>query len=201
MWSAISDFSGTLLAVVLCAAAVKITDDYLDSDNDRQAGAGRNLADVIGPGAPVYALLILAFSAGLAARITLPLFLASYIVGMFNDLQRVYPTRLSGMQEGTLVFLLGSLLFGLHAMVFSLAFIMAVQLADDCIDIHRDRQAGLRNLACRFGMAECALAAAGLLLAAFWMDVTAFLPVFAGTILLYGVALWREEVAQWRKWR
>jgi 1,4-dihydroxy-2-naphthoate octaprenyltransferase len=178
----------TALAVAICALAVKLTDDALDKETDLAAGR-RNLAARLGPGTMVYAALCLAVAASINAPVTLSLFFASYIVGMFNDLRQAFPSRLRGWQESALVTLLGVILFGWHLMLFSLLFILAVQLTDDCIDMHSDRLCGQRNFACRLGWLECWLAGLIALLAAWWLDEKLFYPVLAGTTAFYLLTL------------
>lgn len=178
----------TALAVAICALAVKLTDDALDRESDL-AGGRSNLAARLGPGTMVYAALCLAIAASINTPVSLSLFFASYIIGMFNDFRLIFPSRLRGWQESALVALLGLILFGWHLMAFALLFILAMQLIDDCVDMHADRLCGQRNLACRLGWPECLLAGLALLLAAWWLDEKLFYPVLAGTSVFYGFAL------------
>jgi 4-hydroxybenzoate polyprenyltransferase len=184
------------LAVILCAAAVKLLDDWLDRDDDRTAGRN-NWAAMLGPGATVYAALLLAMAAALSTHISLALFFASYCIGMFNDFSRRLPSRLRGWQESLLVCGFGAVILGWHVMLFSLMFIAAVQLLDDCLDLTADQRAGLKNLAVRFGPVECLLAGLLLLLAAWWLDGTLFPPVLAGTLLFYLCSLALSRVRPW----
>lgn len=187
MWPAMFDASAAL-AAALCAVAVKLTDDWLDRDRDLAAGRA-NWAATIGSGAMVYAALFLALAAGINAAVSLALFFASYIVGMFNDLGRLLPSRLSGWQESVLVLAAGMAICGWRVTLFAVLFVAAVQLLDDCIDLAGDRLAGQRNFACRLGTAECLLTGLTLLLAAWWLDAALFGPVFAGVALVYCGAL------------
>ncbi len=188
MWPAMFEWLATALAAGLCSLAVKLTDDWLDRDRDLAAGRP-NWAAAIGTGTMVYAALFLTLAAGINAAVSLALFFASYIVGMFNDLGRLFPSRLSGWQESLLVLAAGLILAGWRTMLFSLLFVAAVQLLDDCLDRADDRLAGQRNLACRFGAAECLLAALILLLAAWWLSAGLFGPVCAGVTAVYGLSL------------
>ena len=180
-------------AAALCSLAVKLTDDWLDRDRD--AAVGRiNWATRLGTGTMVYAALFLALAAGINAAVSLALFFASYIVGMFTDLGRRLPSRLTGWQESLLVLVAGAMLCGWRTMLFAGLFVSAVQLIDDCIDLAGDRLAGQRNLACRFGTAECLLGGLTLLLAAWWLDAGLFTPVFAGVAAVYCLDLRAREV-------
>jgi 4-hydroxybenzoate polyprenyltransferase len=178
-----SDIS-VALAAALCALAVKLTDDWLDQDRDRAAGRA-NWAACLGTGAMVYAALLLALAAGVNAAVSLALFFASYIVGMFNDLGRLLPSRLSAWQESVVVLAAGMAICGWRAMAFAVLLVAAVQLFDDCLDLAGDRLAGQRNFARRFGTMECLIAALALILAARWLDAALFGPVSAGVAVVY----------------
>jgi len=193
LWPITFNVFAASLAVSLCSLSVKLMDDHLDRDRDMCCGRA-NMAEVLGKGTVVYAAMLLALAAGLNAVLSLSLFLASYVVGMFNDLSRIMPTRLSGWQESVIVFVLGSFLFGLHMMMFALLFIIAVQLFDDCIDIHTDRLCGQRNFACRMGLLECMLVGLAALVGACWLDETLFVPALIGTGLSYGGMLYYQGV-------
>jgi 1,4-dihydroxy-2-naphthoate octaprenyltransferase len=195
MWPTMFEFPLTALAVILCSCAVKLTDDFLDQEHDLSGGRA-NWAARLGPGTMVYALLLLALAASINTRISLSLYFASYIIGMFTDLGRILPSRLSGWQESVLVMIIGIILFDLRTMIFSLLFITAVQLIDDCIDIHSDRLCGQRNFACRLGVLECWLLAITALLAAWWIDEHLFAPVLTGAAIFYWTILHFQEVRE-----
>jgi 4-hydroxybenzoate polyprenyltransferase len=180
--------TATALASALCALAVKLTDDWLDRDRDQAVGRA-NWAAGIGAGTMVYAALFLALAAGVNAAVSLALFFASYVVGMFNDLGRLLPSRLSGWQESLLVLAAGAAVCGWRTMSFAVLFVAAVQLLDDCLDLAGDRLAGQRNFACRLGTAECLLVGITLMLASWWLYPALFSPVFAGVALVYCGAL------------
>lgn len=194
MWPPMSDlvaFLAAAAASALAALAVKLIDDWLDQDRDRTIGRA-NLAASLGVGTMVYAALALALAAGINAPLSLALFLASYILGMVSDLGRLFPSRLTGWQESLLVLVAGLALSGWRTMLFAIAFVAAVQLIDDCLDLAADRLAGQRNLACRLGVAECLLLAVTALLAAWWLAPGLFVPVAAGAAVVY-LAILRAE--------
>ena len=184
MWPEIFEFVRTMIAVVLCSAAVKLVDDYLDKDLDFRAGR-RNIADAMGNGTMVYAMLFLVIAAGMNTAVSMPLFLASYIVGMFNDLKSRFPSRLNGLQETFLVMLLGVLFFGFASMLFALLFVLGIQLLDDCLDLRSDVLTGQRNFAHRFGVTECVISGIMAILLAGWLNEQIFWPVFFGTAFFY----------------
>ncbi|HEY3425606.1 MAG TPA: hypothetical protein VGL27_12475 [Negativicutes bacterium] len=184
MWPEIFEFAAIALSVICCAAAVKLADDYLDSDLDRHS-AQFNWANVLGPGVMLYAMLFIVFAASINAPVSMSLFLGSYIIGMFQGMKERYPSRLNGFQESVLVFILGTIFWGWKLMLFAVMFVLSVQLIDDCIDIHIDGLAGYRNLAYRFGVLECMLLALLMLLLSWWIYQPIFLPVFCGTAFFY----------------
>jgi len=184
MWPITYELAAVFFAAALCSLAVKLTDDWLDRERDRAAGRP-NLAAPLGTGAMVYAALLLALAAGLHAAVTVALFFASYVIGMFHDFGRLMPSRLSGWQESFLVLVGGAAICGGRLMLFALCFVAAVQFVDDCLDLAADRLAGQRNLACRLGVAECLLLALAALLAAWWLDARVFGPVAAGVAAVY----------------
>lgn len=188
MWLEIFEFMKIMIAVIFCSAAVKLVDDYLDRDIDINAGRN-NWAESIGNGSMVYAMLLLVIAAGINASVSMPLFLASYIVGMFNDLKSIFPSRLNGFQESLLIMLLGILFFGWNLMFFAVLFILSLQLIDDCLDAHTDRITGQRNFAHHLGVIECVILGIMALLIACWINEQIFWPVFCGTIVFYVILL------------
>jgi 1,4-dihydroxy-2-naphthoate octaprenyltransferase len=191
MLSVIFDFITSGTSVVCCAAAVKLADDFLDKEMDIRSGQ-LNWAVPLGNGALFYAILCLIIAAGLNSQVSLPLFLASYIVGMFNDYQHIFPSNLTGFQESLLVFVVGLCLFGMQSMLFSLSFILAIQLFDDCLDIHRDKLAGYRNWAYRFGLTECCLLGALFIILAWYISEMIFFSVLSGAVFFYSIIYWQE---------
>lgn len=188
MWPEIFEFLRIMTAVVLCSGAVKLVDDYLDKEFDHCVGR-KNWADYWGQGSLIYAMLFLVIAAGIHAAVSMSLFLASYIVGMFNDLKSVFPSRLKGWQESFFVMAVGILCFGWNLMFFAVFFIWGVQLFDDCLDVRTDCLAGQRNFACRFGTLECFLLGVMAFIFAGWINETVFWPVFSGTAFFYAVLL------------
>lgn len=190
MWLAIYSFVITAIAVACCAFAVKLTDDWLDQEHDRLAGR-KNWAHQLGIGTMLYAMLLLILSASLQPTVTLSLFLASYIIGMFHDLTSKFPLGLSGWQESTVILLISVILFGCQNTLFSLLFVAGIQLIDDCYDLIGDNMAGQRNFAAKLGRLECFLLASLFLLTAWWLDQEHFFPVTTGVTFSYLATLQR----------
>lgn len=196
MWQVMCECLTGMLAAGCCALAVKLLDDHLDRERDLSCSRP-NLANQLGTGSIIYATLLLAIAASLESQLSLGLFFASYCIGMFNDLNRLMPTRLKGWQESGMVFAFGLWLLGWRIMLFAFVFTLAVQLLDDCLDRKTDRLCGQRNLACRLGVVECLLSGLTLLLFAWWLDGRLFLATFWGVGIVYfgilrlqGVKLW-----------
>lgn len=184
MLSEIFEFITISLAVFFCAAAVKLADDYLDKEIDAHSGQP-NWAEKLGSATLFYAIIFLIIAAGLHSSVSLPLFLASYIVGMFNESEHVFPSRLTGLEESLLVLAVGLLLFGWQSMLFSLSFMLAVQLFDDCLDVQRDKIAGYSNWAYRFGIVECLLLGGLCVVFAWYVNRVLIVPVITSTVFFY----------------
>jgi len=189
---AIFDGAGIVISVILCSMAVKLVDDFLDRDFDTRAGC-LNFSKKLGRGAIVYGMLFLSLGASMNASVTMPLFLASYCIGMCNDLKKVFTSGFSGIQESLLVFILGLLLWGWRSMLFSMFFIFSMQLFDDYLDIYTDQLAGYRNLAYRMGKVECLLLSLLTLCTSWWLNEHVFSFVFLGTAVFYSALLFYQR--------
>ena len=184
MCPAIYDFMINTIAVVCCAIAIKLTDDWLDREQDHLA-CRKNWSSILGTGTMVYAMLFLIIAAAINGTVSLPLFLASYVVGMFHDLTNRFPLGLSGWQESLIILGLSIILFGWNQTAFALLVVAAVQLCDDCYDLTSDCMAGQRNFAAQFGCVECLLAALLSFLGAWWLNRFLFETVSIGIIIGY----------------
>ena len=161
------EFLGITSAVIFCAIAIKLADDFLDRDID---GKFNNFTTVLGNGIMLYGMLAMAIAVSINASLSISLFLSSYIIGMFHDLKNPFPSHLNGLQESIIVFIIGMLFWGWQTMMFSIFFIGAVQLLDDYIDVHTDWLSGHRNWVNRFGKIECFLVFLLSLLMAWMID-------------------------------
>lgn len=186
MWHAIFEQTTIVSAVLFCGITIKLIDDFLDKNLDIQGGCP-NFSKKFGDGIIIYALLSFAIATSINAVVSIPLFLASYSIGMSSDLKHPFPSGLSGMQEAVVVFFLGVLFWGWQNMVFSLLFMFALQLFDDYLDMYTDQCVGYRNLAHRLGKVECVLLGIISLLSAWQVGEHMFLPVFFGASLVYGI--------------
>ncbi|HWR07345.1 hypothetical protein [Sporomusa sp.] len=193
MWQEIFNFLSTAAAVACCSAAVKLADDYLDREFDAIAGK-TNWAEILGQGTMLYAMFLLALAAGINTTLSLSLFLASYVVGMFNSMREKFPSRLNGFQESLLALTAGIVLFGWNAMFFSFSFVLAVQLFDDYLDAHSDHIAGQRNMANRFGGLECLVMGVICIVAAWGINEELLFPVVFGSTLIYLGSMGYERV-------
>lgn len=167
-------------------------DDFLDHDLDACAGS-YNFTTILGKGTPVYAMLALAISASVNASVSLPLFFASYIVGMFKDNEQTFPSHFTGLQESLLLFFFGILLWDWKSMVFSILFIFSIQLFDDYMDFSTDQRVGYRNLAHRMGKIECLLLALLTILLSWQINERLFFCVFLGTAIFYSTLLYYQR--------
>lgn len=195
MWQEIYDNSATVVAVILCAVAIKLADDFLDEEIDENIG-NENWSIILGRGAPIYAMLFLSLSIYLNPPVSLSLFLASYSIGMLHDLKQRLPTNLTGYQESLIAFIIGIILCGWKLMIFAILFVIGVQLIDDCIDVQNDKLAGYRNLAYRLGCVEAYLLAVLSMLVSWWVAEDYFLPVFLATVIFYFGHFWCQGGAK-----
>ena len=105
-------FSVRSLAALLCVAfAVKMMDDFMDLRHDVELGVP-SIAARLGEATLPYAMLLLALAALFDGKASLPLFAASYAVGMAFDLSRPLPSGLYGWQEAALALVAGAILAG-----------------------------------------------------------------------------------------
>jgi hypothetical protein len=170
--------------------SIKLADDFLDQDVDRSE---RNFAKKIGKGTMLYGMVSMAIAVSLNASISVSLFFASYIIGMFHDLKRYFPSHLNGIQESLLVFILGVFFWGWRTMLFSIFFVISIQLLDDYIDYYTDQLIGQRNWAHRLGRVECSLLFLLNLLAAWLVCEHLFPAVFLGTVVFYSAILYYQR--------
>ncbi len=195
MWPEVFDFLSIVIAVVCCSAAVKLADDYLDREYDVIAGKA-NWTEVLEQGTMLYAMFLLALAAGINTSLSLSLFLSCYIVGMFSSMRDKFPSRLSGFQESLIALTIGLFLFSLRTMLFSLSFILAIQLFDDYIDAQSDHLVGQRNFANRFGEIECLIASLIFIITAWGVNEKEFIPVLTGTAIVYLVSFYYERIGR-----
>ena len=189
---AISEMPSIVLSVILCSIAVKLIDDFLDCDLDTRADC-YNFSRTFGSGTIVYGILFLALAASINAAVSIPLFLASYSIGMFNDFKKTFTSGLSGLQESMLVFILGVILWGWINMSFSLFFILSIQLFDDYLDVYTDQLAGYRNFAQRIGKVECLLFSILTLCISWYIRGPLFLAVLLGTAIFYSALFYYQR--------
>lgn len=179
----------SLLALICVAFAVKMMDDFMDLRADVELGVP-TVAARLGEAILPYAMLLLALSALFDGQVAVPLFTASYAVGMAFDLNRPLPSGLYGCQEGAVALVAGAVFVGPLEQLWALLAISFVQCMDDIADRAQDWLSGSANLVRRFGLGEVRMAALALLVLAAWLQP--FLT--AGTV----VAVALVEVAFWR---
>ena len=190
MLHAMCEFISIMFSVILSAIAIKLADDYLDQDMDKSE---KNFATALGKGSMLYGMLSMALAASLNASISLSLFFASYIIGMFHDLKNLFPSRLSGFQESVLIFIVGIILLGWKIILFSIFFVISIQLLDDYIDDSKDELIGHRNWAHRLGRVECFLLFILTLLISWIINEEIFPAVFLGTVVSYSIILYYQK--------
>lgn len=156
MSGAIFSLALEALAIFFVGVCIKVMDDYVDIELDTLLDK-KTLAAKLGPGTLPYLLLLFAVAAAINQELTLALFMASYAVGMYQDLFRPLPTGLKGWQESAVVFGLGIALVGWVTIVWSFAIMAVIQLLDDLIDYRLDLKTGVVKAVQRLGFTETAL--------------------------------------------
>jgi 1,4-dihydroxy-2-naphthoate octaprenyltransferase len=156
--------------IILSGSAIKLLDNLLDGDTLLPPEKRLNLT--------AYTILFLAMGTALSPSYAAALFLAAYAVGMVKAGDDIFPLGFGSMESAAI--LLFSLLFiGGRTFLFSLAVMMAVQLADDLADVRRDKLHGQDNLAVRFGTVEAVLALLITSLSALTLDAVGTVLVIA----------------------
>ncbi|MCF8566963.1 hypothetical protein LLE49_19775 [Alicyclobacillus tolerans] len=140
-------------ALLCSGAAVKIMDDFLDSDFDRFRGR-RTLAVKLGRAALPYGLVLAMLGAYFDLPLALAVFFGSYAVGMFSTWKLRLPTRLPSYVEIVLAVLLAVLTAGPALALWGLAMMAVVDWLDDLVDISADKAAGQDNIAMKIGIVE-----------------------------------------------
>lgn len=84
--------------LVLIGAAVKLMDDFLDCEYDLSRGR-RTLAAQFGRACLPYALVLALCAAALDLRLTIAVFLGSYVMGMFSTWREDMPTHIPAYVE------------------------------------------------------------------------------------------------------
>ncbi len=192
MSPAIFEVGRRFLAVLLVGLAIKLMDDSLDIEEDQAFGKVNLVAAVFGPGATAYALVCLALAATLKADLVLPLFLASYLLGMGWNLRERLPSGLPTWGEGVVCLLVMYWFWGMHMTLFALASVGAVELLDDYLDSCRLQGAGCSagRLTHSLGQMETLMLAVVLLLGSFLLQPTNSVIVLVTTLGLFLVEYW-----------
>lgn len=156
MSGAIFDLFVDWIVILLVGVVIKLMDDYLDQDLDKIEGK-RTLAMILDKATVPYTLLILVMCMALQPSLSGSLYIASYMVGMGHDFQRLLPLGWTAFQESLIFGIFGFLAFGFYEMLGSLMIIIFIQLVDDFLDYYTDSQFSRRNFVIRFGFWESIL--------------------------------------------
>lgn len=145
----------TLFSVICCGFVIKFMDDFVDR--------GYESAIVINPkkirieGIFQYGVMLLTISLALNLKLNASLLCASYIIGMFYDMNRKLGLNLKGYQESLLVFLFSTIFLGSMETLTSIVIMVIIQLIDDLLDRKVDKKYGQKNAANKYGAGEVAL--------------------------------------------
>lgn len=158
-----------VISIWITGFVIKLMDDYLDQDYDAEMGyysLARKLDKSILP----YAILAFAIACYFMPQIAISYFIAAYAVGMSEEMDRLFPSRLNGYQETLIVLIAGFLGIGFHQFAVSLLVILAIQAVDDIIDYHDEKERSNRNWAVRWGKHPVQIFAIISVLLAFWLE-------------------------------
>lgn len=195
MYGGFLDWGTSLLSLVLMGGAVKLMDDFLDSEYDICRGE-RTMAVKLGRASLPYALVLALSSAYLNLTLAISVFLASYALGMFTNWQEKLPTRVPAYVEIAVAVFLLWMMVGWRTAIWALAFMALIDWLDDVIDMTKDERAGQKNIALQIGVVETTL----LILIAMCTAVLADAPVTALGFIAFAVLTALCEVTTTRMW-
>jgi 1,4-dihydroxy-2-naphthoate octaprenyltransferase len=156
MFGGLLDWMTSLASMVLMGAAVKLMDDYLDSEYDICRGE-RTIAVKIGRATLPYALVCALISSYFNVSIAVSIFLASYALGMLTNAREKLPTKVPAYMEIVISLLVLWAMVGWRTGLWALSFMALIDWLDDVIDMTRDQRTGQRNLALKIGLVETTL--------------------------------------------
>lgn len=185
-----------LLCLLLIGAAVKLLDDSLDADFDKFRGE-RTLAARLGRAVYPYGVLLALLAAYVDVKLTVALFLGSYVVGMFVQWRERLPTKVPAYVEIVLAIALSFALTGWHVAVWAIAMMAVVDWLDDLVDYSGDKTSGQANIALKIGVVETLFLIMMALCAAVLLDPLMTGLTFIAVILLTILA----EVTTKRLWK
>ncbi|HEU4963258.1 MAG TPA: hypothetical protein VFV52_05285, partial [Bacilli bacterium] len=107
MFGGWSSLAVEILGIVLTGLTIKLMDDWLDLEYDQCIGR-HTLAMKLGRASLPYALVLFGLAIALTPKLSFPLFLAAYAIGMGHELRERMPTRLPGWVESILALGLSS---------------------------------------------------------------------------------------------
>lgn len=152
--------AGTGLVVFLTALAVKLLDDLIDGDlasgpsggwNPTPGRAGSTPGRVGPAAAAVYAAVLLMTAAAIRPAVVVALFMASYAVGMLSSPGEREPSGMRAWVESLVAVGVAALAAGPFTASAALLACLAVQAADDFVDLSDDRKGSRVSLAVALG--------------------------------------------------
>ena len=157
MWQDWSDILKDVLAVLIVGVVVKITDDYIDQDEDTAADRPSLWLSKLGKGVLPYTIIVFSVAVVLNFRLSIGLFLSAFIVGMFKEPDAISPLGLKGYQETGLIFFSGLALVGAIPMINLILLMLLLQFLDDWFDYTRDSKYSRKNFFVSLGRVEASI--------------------------------------------
>ena len=174
-------------ALVCAGSVVKLTDDVLDAEFDRNRGRV-TLASRLARAALPYGLVLGLIAARLNLSLTIAVFFGAYAVGMVPTWRERLPTRVPAYVEIGAAMVVSILCVGWRLSIWGLAIMAVIDWLDDVVDASNDKLTGQRNLAVRFGVVETLLSILVALCVAVLVNAADTALVFAAVPVVTAVA-------------
>ena len=174
------------LAAVFAGFAIKIMDDWIDSDHLRDSA----FLSLLGKGSLPYALALLALAASVDRAVACSVFLVSYAMGMaWTGACDRLPSGLQGWQESLVAVACSFVTTGVRTTATAGLVIAAVQGFDDVMDLRAGKEK-TSHIASLFGSFETTVGSAALLALGVALNVVQAIGMAAAATVV-----WLVEIA------
>ncbi|WP_422448896.1 hypothetical protein [Thermoanaerobacterium sp. DL9XJH110] len=206
MWPTMSNYIvKKVLSIFLTGIAIKLMDDHVDQDIDSMLNKS-SLAAIIGNGIVTYVLFVFSLGCVFDVKTSASLFLASFTLGMANNVTAKMPSGLYGYQESIIGLVFGLFMLGSSDMLSSLFVMAVIQLLDDYLDFSKDI-VSKKNWAFILGKMECLILAAMFFLASIYFDYVKalasiiFMPIIVYIINILSIRTLKLKKMQGKVWK
>lgn len=189
-----SEWLALLATSLLVGVAVKLMDDELDAELDRESGCP-NWALALGRATLPYALVALCVAVAVRPRAGLALFLSAYALGMGAGWRERLPTGVPAWVEIGAALALPVAFSGWRTAICAVLAMAGAQFADDAIDLPAEPLAGGRAWAAWLGVPGLWLAAAACLAWAAVADPALASAAGVAAAALQGLSRWARPAS------